>query len=105
MVSAEAAFVDALRGFALDPAARGLIDDAAVLAVGGETLVLTHDIIVVGVHFLPEDPPAVVACKIVSINLSYLAAKGAQPLGVLLGFTLGEQAWDRAFAEGLGATL
>jgi len=73
--------------------------------VGGETLVLTHDMIVEGVHYLPDDPPADVAWKLVAVNLSDLAAKGARPLGVLLGFTLGDQGWDRAFAEGLAATL
>jgi thiamine-monophosphate kinase len=104
-MTAEAAFIDSLRAFATDPAARGLIDDAAVLDVGGETLVLTHDMIVEGVHFLPGDPPADVAWKLVAVNLSDLAAKGARPLGVLLGFTLGDEGWDRTFAEGLGAAL
>jgi thiamine-monophosphate kinase len=94
-----------LRGFATDPAARGLLDDAAVLEVGGETLVLSHDMIVEGIHYLPEDPPADVAWKLLAVNLSDLAAKGARPLGVLLGFTLGEEGWDRAFAEGLAAAL
>ena len=104
-MSAEAAFIDSLRAFAGDPAARGLIDDAAVLEVGGATLVLTHDMIAEGVHYLADDPPADVAWKLLAVNLSDLAAKGARPLGVLLGFTLGEAGWDRAFAEGLGAAL
>ena len=39
------------------------------------------------------------------MNLSDLAAKGARPIGVLLGFTLGDDEWDRAFAEGLGHAL
>jgi thiamine-monophosphate kinase len=82
-----------------------LMDDAAVLEVGGETLVLTHDMIAEGVHYLPEDPPADVAWKLVAVNLSDLAAKGARPVGVLLGFTLGDADWDRAFAEGLGVAL
>jgi thiamine-monophosphate kinase len=94
-----------LRAFAADPAARGLLDDAAVLEVGGETLVLTHDLIVEGVHFLPSDPPADVAWKLLAVNLSDLAGKGARPLGVLLGFALGGDAWDRAFAQGLGVAL
>jgi len=76
-----------------------------VLEVGGETLILTHDMIAEGVHYLPGDPPGDVAWKLVAVNLSDLAAKGARPLGVLLGFTLGEAAWDRAFAEGLAAVL
>lgn len=94
-----------MRTLAGDPAARALMDDAAVLTVGGETLVLTHDIIAEGVHYLPDDPPADVAWKLVAVNLSDLAAKGARPLGALLGFTLGGDEWDRAFAEGLGNAL
>jgi thiamine-monophosphate kinase len=94
-----------MRALAGDPAARGLDDDAAVLEVGGETLVLTHDMIVEGVHFLPGDPPGDVAWKLVAVNLSDLAAKGARPIGALLGFTLGDAAWDRAFAAGLGEAL
>jgi len=76
-----------------------------VLEVGGETLVLTHDMIAEGVHYLPGDPPEDVAWKLVAVNLSDLAAKGATPLGVLLGFTLGEEAWDKAFAAGLARAL
>jgi thiamine-monophosphate kinase len=104
-MSGEAAFIDLLRALARDPAARGLMDDAAVLEVGGARLVLTHDMIVEGVHFLPDDPPADIAWKLVAVNLSDLAAKGATPLGALLGYALGKADWDRAFAEGLRAAL
>lgn len=98
----EAAFIAALRAFATDPAARGLADDAAVLG----DLVLTHDMIVAGVHFLADDPPADVAWKLVAVNLSDLAAKGATPVGCLLGAGLGgDPGWDAAFVEGLGAAL
>jgi len=76
-----------------------------VLEVGGETLVLTHDMLVEGVHFLGRDPPGDVAWKLVAVNLSDLAAKGARPLGALLGFTLGDDAWDRDFAAGLERAL
>jgi thiamine-monophosphate kinase len=81
------------------------VDDAAVLETGGSAIVLTHDMIVEGVHYLPDDPPADVAWKLVAVNLSDLAAKGARPIGVLLGFTLGDAAWDEAFADGLGVVL
>ena len=40
--------------------------------------------LVEGVHYLPDDPPGDVAWKLVDVNLSDLAAKGARPLGVLL---------------------
>ena len=102
----EAAFISALAALATHPAARGLADDAAVLEVGGATLVLTHDMIVEGVHFLPADPPGDVAWKLLAVNLSDLAAKGARPLGVLMGYSLsGDSEWDSAFVAGLATAL
>ena len=101
----ESAFIEALRALATTPAARGLLDDTAVLEVGGKSLVLTHDMLVEGVHFLPGDPPGDVAWKLVAVNLSDLAAKGARPLGVLLGYGLGDPEWDSAFVAGLGTAL
>ena len=59
-----------------------------MLPFGGETLVLTHDTMVAGVHFLPDQDPADVAWKLVATNISDLAAKGAQPVGVLLSYQL-----------------
>lgn len=94
-----------MREFAKHPAARGLSDDAAVLELGDETLVLTHDAMVEGVHWLADTQPGDVAYKLVAVNLSDLAAKGAEPLGVLLGFTLGEEMWDIQFSNGLKFAL
>ena len=102
-MSGEAAFIESLRALALHPAARGLLDDAAVLEVGAETLVLTHDMLVEGVHFLPGADRADVAWKLVATNLSDLAAKGAEPLGVLLGYMFGEDA--EGFNAGLAEVL
>jgi thiamine-monophosphate kinase len=90
-----------LRPLATHPAARGLMDDAAVLG----DLVFTHDVLVEGVHFLPDDPPQDVAWKLLAVNLSDLAAKGAVPVGVLLGYPLSDDDWDRAFVAGLGEAL
>lgn len=73
--------------------------------MGGARLVLTHDMIVEGVHYLPDDPPSDVAWKLVAVNLSDLAAKGARPVGALLGYALGDDDWDRAFVQGLGTVL
>jgi thiamine-monophosphate kinase len=99
-------FVAALKALATDPAARGLADDAAVLPVAGTRLVLTHDTMVEDVHFLRADPPGDVAWKLVAVNLSDLAAKGARPAGVLLSYTLrGDPGWDAAFVLGLGEVL
>jgi thiamine-monophosphate kinase len=98
--------LDLLRLSVCSPAARGLLDDAAVLEVGGGALVLAHDMLVEGVHYLSSDPPRDVAWKLVAVNLSDLAAKGARPLGVLLGYSLqGDEQWDRAFVAGLGTAL
>lgn len=99
----EQAFIAALRSLASHPAARDLADDAAVLEFGGEALVLTHDMMVEGVHWLPGQDPADVAWKLVAVNLSDLAAKGAEPIGVLLGYTLGHD--DARFLAGLREVL
>jgi thiamine-monophosphate kinase len=101
-LTTEPAFIAALRALASDPAARGFLDDAAVLG----DLVLTHDMIVEGVHFLSADPPEDVAWKLLAVNLSDLAAKGATPAGVLMGYTLaGDEGWDQAFLAGLTHAL
>ena len=97
----EADFIAALRRLPLHAGAHGLTDDAAHLG----DLVLTKDMIVAGVHFLPGDPPADVAWKLVATNLSDLAAKGAVPVGVMLGYPIGDDTWDHAFLTGLDAVL
>ena len=104
-MSAESAFIQSLRALTTHRAARGLLDDAAVLDFAGRSLVLTHDMLVEGVHYLPGDPPGDVAWKLLAVNLSDLAAKGARPLGVLLGYSLGEDDWDEAFVAGLRTAL
>lgn len=102
----EADFIARLRTIVTHPAARGLQDDAAVLDIGGMAVVLTHDMLVEGVHFLADDAPGAVAWKLVAVNMSDLAAKGATPLGVLLGAGLARgDAWDAAFADGLATAL
>ena len=104
-MTTESAFINILRGFAKDPAARGLMDDAAVVEVGDSCLIITHDMMAEDVHFKSNANPADVAWKLVASNLSDLAAKGALPIGVLLGFMLGDDDWDRAFAAGLEKVL
>ena len=88
---------------ATHPGAQNLDDDCALLEFGGETLILTHDAMAEGVHFLAGQDPADVAWKLVACNMSDLAAKGAEPLGVLLGYMLGKD--DARFVEGLEAAL
>lgn len=90
-----------LRRLPLHPGALGFNDDAARL---GE-LVLTTDLLVEDVHFLADDPPGDVAWKLLAVNLSDLAGKGAVPEGVLLGMPIGDPAWDADFLDGLDAAL
>ena len=92
-----------MRALAVHPGARGFNDDAAVLELGGETIVLTHDAMVEGVHFLTGQDPADVAWKLVATNISDLAAKGAEPVGVLLGYQLAQD--DARFVAGLAEAL
>jgi thiamine-monophosphate kinase len=104
-LTTEPQFIAMMRAIATDPSARGLMDDAATLKIGTETLIITHDMMVEAVHWLPDANPADVAWKLVASNLSDLASKGAQPMGVMLGYMLGEDVWDAAFAAGLNDAL
>lgn len=92
---------------ALHPGAYGLTDDAASLIVpDGQELVVTMDTLISGVHFRGDDPADLIARKALRVNLSDLAAKGAEPFGYFLSLALGSgwtQAWLGAFAAGLAA--
>lgn len=89
------------------PGGLGLLDDAALLTPPpGRELVLAADAMVAGVHFLPGDPPDMIGAKLLRVNLSDLAAMGADPLAYLMTIsaprdTLDE--WFAAFAAGLAA--
>jgi thiamine-monophosphate kinase len=89
------------------PGALGLTDDVAIIdGPDGEEYVLSTDAIVEGVHFLAGDPPDLVARKLLRVNLSDLAGKGAVPVGYLLTTALPrscDDAWLGAFASGLAA--
>src|SRR6476646_4344141 len=90
---------------ATNPAALGLLDDAAVLSIpAGQELVATCDTIISGVHFLAEDPPDSIGYKALAVSLSELAAKGARPHVYLLSVAFSERpssAWLEALASGL----
>jgi len=94
----EADFLRVLRTLPLHPGALDLRDDAARIG----PFVITADALVEGVHFLSADPAADVAWKLLAVNLSDLAAKGAVPEAVLLCYPLSDDVWDRAFLAGLG---
>ncbi len=87
-----------------DAGAFGLHNDAAVLPLGaGERLVTTVDTMIQGRHFL-DCPPDLVARKLLRVNLSDLAAMGAEPFGYLLAAAWPldiEESWIAGFSAGL----
>jgi len=89
------------------PGAYGLTDDAAFLDVSdGNPRVVATDMVVEGVHFLPDDPPDRIMQKALRVNLSDLAAMGAGPEGYTLALHLSahwDDGWLAAAAAGLKA--
>ena len=90
---------------AKEPGALDLRDDAAVLPMkSGYDLVMTMDTVISGVHFLDNDPPESVATKALAVNLSDLAAMGAEPFCYTLALSLNKDTsldWIGAFASTL----
>lgn len=82
-----------------------LLDDAAVIPLPAmRDMVATCDMLVAGRHFLETDPPSAVAKKALRVNLSDLAAKGADAIGYLLSLALPEdwrEDWLQGFTFGL----
>jgi thiamine-monophosphate kinase len=89
------------------PGGLGLRDDAAIIDCRpGRRLVATADAVVAGVHYLADDPPDLVAQKLLRVNLSDLAAMAAKPLYYLLTTALPKALgcdWLAGFARGLAA--
>ena len=89
------------------PGGLGLSDDVALIdGPAGEQYVLTTDTIIESVDYFLDDPPFQVAQKLLRVNLSDLAAKGAAPFGYLLTTALPTthgEAWLDEFAKGLAA--
>lgn len=83
----------------------GLLDDAAVITPPvGTDLVVTSDAMVEGIHFLKSDGPVRIARKLLRVNLSDLAAKGAVPIGYQLVLGLPapvDPVWLGSFTQGL----
>lgn len=88
---------------------RDLADDAAVWTPPlGRELVLSHDTMVAGIHYLATYPADDVGWKLLAVNASDLAAMGATPAGVLLSCALSaheDGAWQARFARGLAQAL
>ena len=89
------------------PGALDLTDDAALVEVpAGLELAVAKDAVVADVHFLAADPPELIAGKLLRVNLSDLAAMGAEPLGYLVALARSpviDDAWLAGFAAGLAA--
>jgi thiamine-monophosphate kinase len=87
------------------PGSLNLTDDAALIDVpAGKQLIITKDTISEGIHFLGTEEASLVAKKLLRVNLSDLAAKGATPLCYLIAASLPEstdERWVEGFAEGL----
>lgn len=96
-------------GLAADPAqhtnvALGIGDDCALLTVpAGQQLAVSLDVLVADVHFPATADAALIAERALAVNLSDLAAMGAQPLGFTLGLTMPkvDERWLEAFSKGL----
>lgn len=87
--------------------ALALADDAALLPLlADRQFVISADALIEGVHFLADDPPDLVARKLLRVNLSDLAGMAATPYGYLLTLAVPKatpDAWFTAFAAGLAS--
>lgn len=84
----------------------GVGDDCALLSPRpGHQLALSADMLVEGRHFLSTVDPATLGHKSLAVNLSDLAACGAEPRAFLLSLSLprADVAWLQGFSQGLFA--
>lgn len=82
----------------------GIGDDCALLSVAEKELIaVSTDTLVAGTHFLPDINPSDLGYKSLAVNLSDLAAMGADPAWLLLSITLPtvDENWLSAFSESL----
>jgi thiamine-monophosphate kinase len=83
----------------------GIGDDCALLQLPpGQELAVTSDTLVAGRHFPSRTSPGDIGWKALAVNLSDLAAMGADPRWFLLALTLpsADERWLAQFATGLG---
>lgn len=88
-----------------DDVVLGVGDDGALLAPPpGQDLVAVLDTLVQGTHFLADAPPESVGHRALAVNLSDVAAMGAEPAWALLALTLPhvDADWLARFAQGFG---
>lgn len=82
----------------------GIGDDCALLNIPEkQTLAISTDTLVSGIHFLPDIDPADLAYKALAVNVSDLAAMGADPAWLTLALTLPsvDESWLKAFSDSL----
>lgn len=82
----------------------GIGDDGAVTHIPqGQALVTTTDTLLSGVHFLADTSAHAIAQKALAVNLSDLAAMGAEPAWISLSLSLPkiDEVWLEAFSRGL----
>jgi thiamine-monophosphate kinase len=85
-------------------AALGVGDDCALLVPRpGMQLAISSDMLVEGRHFFPDVNPRTLGHKALAVNLSDLAACGAQPLAFTLALALpaADESWLEPFSQGL----
>ena len=98
-----------IRKYFTRPAKRAVLgvgDDCALIGVTpGYELAISTDMLVAGTHFLPDTDPKRLGHKTLAVNLSDLAATGAEPRYALLSLALpnADEAWIAAFAAGFFA--
>ncbi|MFU9138384.1 thiamine-phosphate kinase [Erwinia tasmaniensis] len=83
---------------------KGIGDDCALLTLPEkQTLAISTDTLVEGVHFLRDIHPADLGYKALAVNLSDLAAMGADPAWLTLALTLPEvnEPWLKSFSDSL----
>ena len=82
----------------------GVGDDCALLGLApGMQLAVSCDMLVEGRHFLSTMDPRKLGHKCLAVNLSDLAACGAEPVGFVLALALpqADDAWLEPFSRGL----
>lgn len=85
----------------------GIGDDCALLQPApGQQLAVSTDMLIEGRHFLPDVDPFALGHKALAVNLSDLAAMGAEPLAFTLALALPperarDSAWLQALSDGL----
>lgn len=102
----EFALIDRYFKRATSHTALGVGDDGAIVQPSpGTELVISTDMLVAGTHFLPDANPEDLGWKTLAVNVSDMAAMGAEPRWALLAAALpaATERWVSRFAAGFFA--